>query len=143
MLALLSLLALAQQPAAPPIPAPAASPIARVVIQPAEAAVQVGDTVRLRAVAYDSSGRAMDGVRVRWFQSGGRFEGSIDSTGLVTGGSTGTLTFSVAVSPAAGGRARAAFSRITVIPQPASRIAIEPAVTRLYAGQSLAVAAVP
>lgn len=143
MLALVSLLALAQQPAAPPVPALAASPIARVVVQPAEAAVQVGDTVRLRAVAYDSSGKVMDAVRVRWFQSGGRFEGSIDSTGLVTGGSTGTLTFSVAVSPAAGGRARAAFSRITVIPQPASRIAIEPAVTRLYAGQSLAVAAVP
>lgn len=143
MLALVSLLALAQQPAAPPVPALAASPIARVVVQPAEAAVQVGDTLRLRAVAYDSSGKVMDAVRVRWFQSGGRFEGSIDSTGLVTGGSTGTLTFSVAVSPAAGGRARAAFSRITVIPQPASRIAIEPAVTRLYAGQSLAVAAVP
>jgi plastocyanin len=143
MLALVSLLALAQQPAAPPVPAVAASPIARVAVQPAEAALQVGDTVRLRVVAYDSAGRPMDAVRVRWFQSGGRFEGSIDSTGLVTGGSTGTLTFSVAVSPAAGGRARAAFSRITVVPQPASRIAIEPAVTRLYAGQSLAVAAVP
>jgi plastocyanin len=143
MLVMLSLLALAQQPAAPPVPAVAASPIARVVVQPAEAAVQVGDTVRLHAVAYDSAGKTMDGVRVRWFQSGGRFEGSIDSTGLVTGGSTGTLTFSVAVSPAAGGRARAAFSRITVVPQPASRIAIEPAVSRLYAGQSLGISAAP
>ena len=143
MLAMLSLLALAQQPTAPPVPVLAASPIARVVVQPAEAAVEVGDTVRLRALAYDSAGKAIDAVRVRWFQTGGRFEGSIDSTGLVTGGATGTLTFSVAVSPAAGGRARAAFSRITVIPQPASRIAIEPAVTRLYAGQSLGITAVP
>lgn len=143
MLAVLSLLALVQQPTAPPVPTFAASPIARVAVQPAEAAVQVGDTVRLRAVAYDSSGKVMSGVRVRWFQTGGRFEGSIDSTGLVTGGSTGTLTFSVAVSPAGGGRARAAFSRITVVPQPASRIVIEPAVARLYAGQSVAVAAVP
>ena len=90
MLVMLSLLALAQQPAAP-VPALAASPIARVVVQPAEAAVQVGDTVRLHAVAYDSAGKTMDAVRVRWFQSGGRFEGSIDSMGLVTGGSTGTL----------------------------------------------------
>lgn len=143
MLVMLSLFALAQQPAAPPVPALAASPIARVVVQPAEAAVQVGDTVRLHAVAYDSAGRTIDPVRVRWFQSGGRFEGSIDSTGLVTGGSTGTLTFSVAVSPTAGGRARAAFSRITVVPQPASRIAIEPAVSRLYAGQSLGITAMP
>jgi plastocyanin len=143
MLALLSLLALAQQPAAPPVPTPAQSPIARVEVQPAEAAVQVGDTIRLRAVAFDSAGKRIDAVRVRWFQTGGRFEGSIDSVGLVTGGSTGTLTFSVAVSPAAGGRARAAFSRITVVPQPAARIAIEPAVSRLYAGQSLGITAIP
>jgi plastocyanin len=143
MLALLSLLALAQQPAAPPVPTPAQSPIARVEVQPAEAAVQVGDTIRLRAVAFDSAGKRIDAVRVRWFQTGGRFEGSIDSAGLVTGGSTGTLTFSVAVSPAAGGRARAAFSRITVVPQPAARIAIEPAVSRLYAGQSLGITAIP
>ena len=143
MLALLSLLALAQQPAAPPVPTPAQSPIARVEVQPAEAAVQVGDTIRLRAVAFDSAGKRIDAVRVRWFQTGGRFEGSIDSAGLVTGGSTGTLTFSVAVSPATGGRARAAFSRITVVPQPAARIAIEPAVSRLYAGQSLGITAIP
>lgn len=143
MLALLSLLALAQQPAAPPVPTPAQSPIGRVEVQPAEAAVQVGDTIRLRAVAFDSAGKRIDAVRVRWFQTGGRFEGSIDSAGLVTGGSTGTLTFSVAVSPAAGGRARAAFSRITVVPQPAARIAIEPAVSRLYAGQSLGITAIP
>ncbi len=143
MLVLLSLVALAQQPAAPPVPMSVQSPIARVAVEPVEAAVQVGDTVRLRAVAYDSAGKKLDAVRVRWFQTGGRFEGSIDTTGLVTGGSTGTLTFSVAVSPAAGGRARAAFSRITVVPQPAARIAIEPAVSRLYAGQSLSVSAIP
>src|SRR5207249_6178302 len=78
-----------------PTPAPTApsvpQPIARVDVKPAEYALQVGDTVRLHAVAYDSSGRAMPEAVIRWFASGGRFEGSVDSTGLVSAGSTGTL----------------------------------------------------
>src|SRR5256886_10443737 len=74
-----------------PTPAPTApsvpQPIARVDVKPAEYALQVGDTVRLHAVAYDSSGRAMPEAVIRWFASGGRFEGSVDSTGLVSAGS--------------------------------------------------------
>jgi plastocyanin len=142
--AALGLLMLAQQPAAPPTPVMmASSPVARVVVKPAEAALQVGDTLRLSALAYDSAGKVLDGMRVRWFQSGGRFEGAVDSTGLVTAGSTGTLTFAVAVSPASGGRAKTAFARVTVLPQPASKISIEPALTRMYAGQSAIVSAAP
>src|SRR5881628_927900 len=75
-----------------PTPAPSVpQPIARVDVKPAEYALQVGDTVRLHAVAYDSSGRAMPEAVIRWFASGVRFEGSVDSTGLVSAGSTGTL----------------------------------------------------
>src|SRR5438132_5476125 len=77
----------AQQPAAPTVP----QPIARVDVKPAEYALQVGDTVRLHATAYDSSGRAMPEAVIRWFASGGRFEGAVDTTGLVSAGSTGTL----------------------------------------------------
>ncbi len=143
MLVALPLLALLQQPATPPTPAIAVSPIARVAVVPAEAALEVGDTLRLRVTAYDTAGRAMPDVRVRWFLGGGRFEGSVDSTGLVTGGSTGTLTLSAAVSPAAGGRPRTAFARVTVLPQPASKIVLEPVVARMYTGQSITVDATP
>jgi hypothetical protein len=139
------LIALQQAPAhaAPPAPPLPRSPIARVAVIPSEAAVQVGDTVRLRAVAYDSAGAELSSVRVRWFQSLGVFEGSVDSSGLVTGGSTGTIMASAVVSPRSGGRPVTAFARVTVLPAPAARIAVAPAVTRLYAGQSLILSAIP
>ena len=105
------LLALLQQPTAPATPARPAlgTPIAKVLIQPSEAAVQVGDTIRLRAVAYDSAGQVVNDIRTTWGISGGYFEGGVDSTGLVTGGSTGTLNVSAVVRPVRGGRSAYAF----------------------------------
>lgn len=141
MLVVLSLLAaLQQQPA--PSGAPS-SPIAKVTIQPTEVAVQVGDTVRLGVTATDSAGRPVKNPVVRWFQSGGRFEGKVDSTGLVTGGSTGTLAISALVSAPAGGSPVTGFARVTVLPGPAARLEFDRTVSRLYAGQSLAVEATP
>jgi len=137
---LLSLLgALQQQPSTAPTAVPA---LARVTIEPAEVAVQVGDTVRLRATLVDSTGRRVKDVTVRWFQSGGRFEGKVDSTGLVTGGSTGTLTVSALVSPR-GGSPATGFARVTVLPQPAVSLTFDREVQKLYAGQSLNVGATP
>ena len=139
MLAVLTLLAaLQQQPAQT-----GASPIAKVAIQPAEVAVQVGDTVRLGVTATDSAGRPVKDPVVRWFQSGGHFEGKVDSSGLVTGGSTGTLTISALVSSRAGGSPATGFARVTVLPGPAARLEFDRVVSRMYAGQSLVVEAVP
>src|SRR6059058_649269 len=92
-----------QQPAPPPTAPGLPQPIARVEVKPAEYALQVGDTVRLHAVAYDSGGRVMPEAVIRWFASGGRFEGNVDSTGLVSAGSTGTLNVA-AVAGLAGRR---------------------------------------
>src|SRR2546428_9535242 len=62
-----------------PTPAPTApsvpQPIARVDVKPAEYALQVGDTVRLHATAYDSSGRAMPEAVIRLLASGGGLRG--------------------------------------------------------------------
>src|SRR2546426_8613305 len=58
-----------QQPAPPPTAPSVPQPIARVDVKPAEYALQVGDTVRLHAVAYDSSGRVMPEAVIRWFAS--------------------------------------------------------------------------
>ena len=131
---------LQQQPAAVQAPQ---SVIAKVTVDPAEVAVEVGDTVRLRAAATDSSGRPIKDVTVRWFKSGGHFEGRVDSTGLVTGGSTGTLAVSALVSPSAGGSPATGFARVTVLPQPAAKIVFDRQISRLYAGQSLNVEATP
>jgi uncharacterized protein YjdB len=132
-----ALLALQQQPAAQqPV-------LTQVKVEPAEIAVQVGDTVRLRASATDASGRPVSDVTVRWFQSGGRFEGKVDSTGLVTGGATGTVTVSALVSPRAGGAPVTGFARVTVLPQPATRLELEAEIGRLYVGQSRGLRAIP
>jgi hypothetical protein len=139
MLHLLSLVAILQQQPARLSPSPALT----VKIEPAEIAVEVGDTVRLRATAQDSAGRPVNDVNVRWFQSGGRFEGKVDSTGLVTGGSVGTLTVSALVSPRSGGSPATGFGRVTVLPQPASTIRFDREVAKLYAGQSLEAGATP
>ena len=109
----------------------------------AEVAVQVGDTVRLKASSRDSAGRPLKDVTIRWFQSGGHFEGKVDSTGLVTGGSTGTLTVSALVSRRGGGAPAPGFARVTVLPQPAARLAFDREVSRLYEGQSLLLEAIP
>ena len=141
MVHLLTLLALLQQQ--PAGVQASQSIIAKVTIEPAEVAVEVGDTVRLRAAATDSSGRPIKDVTVRWFQSGGHFEGRVDSTGLVTGGSTGTLAVSALVSPRAGGSPSTGFARVTVLPQPAAKIVFDRQISHLFAGQSLMVVATP
>jgi hypothetical protein len=89
MIAALLVVALQQPTAPPPPPKPTMqSPIAKAVVQPAEAAVTVGDTLRLSVSAFDSAGRPYTDYSSNWFTSGGFFEGGVDSTGLVTGGST-------------------------------------------------------
>lgn len=134
----IALLAVLQQtpPTPPPLTLPR-SPIARVVVQPAEAAVVANDTIRLTAIAYDSSGAEIKNVRVSWATSGGYFEGRVDSTGLVTGGATGTINVGVSVRPLGGGRPMVAVARVTVLPPPAARIAMEPRFERIYAGQTI------
>jgi hypothetical protein len=133
------LLALQQASSVPQAP----SPIAKATVQPAEVAIQVGDTVRLNVSAKDSAGRPFPGTTVRWFQSGGQFEGRVDSTGLVTGGAPGTLTVTALVSPTAGGSPATGFARITILPGPAAKITLDPVVTKLYAGQTVQVMATP
>lgn len=139
MLYLLPLVAVLQQQPASPSPGPGLM----VKVEPAEVALEVGDTVRLRVTAQDSAGHAVSDVSVHWFQSGGRFEGKVDSTGLVTGGSTGTLTVSALVSPRSGGSPATGFARVTVLPQPASTLRFDREITKLYAGQSLVAGATP
>ena len=63
---------LQQQPSGSPT---GNSGIAAVTVEPAEVALQVGDTVRLKASARDSAGRPLQDITVRWFQSGGHFRG--------------------------------------------------------------------
>src|SRR6267143_73558 len=141
--ALAALRVSAQQPVAP-APPTLPQPIAHVAVRPAEFALKVGDTLRLAAVAYDSAGKPMADVTIRWFMSGMSFEGRVDSTGLVRAGSTGTLNVAAVASlkdrvskPTIG------FARISVLPQAAAGVAVSFRPVRMLAGTSLVLEAAP
>src|SRR5258705_438869 len=78
------LLALLQHPATAP-----GFPVAQVEITPATAAVEVGQKVQLSARALDAGGQPIPAATVRWFVASD--VGSVDSSGLVTGGYSGVV----------------------------------------------------
>src|SRR5438045_3051090 len=126
MLIAFALLALQQTPA---------QEIARIVVTPATRTMIAGDTLRLSAEARDKQGRVIPDVSSRFrLSSGARFEGSVDSTGLVTAGATSTLP--VVVTATLPG-AKPAFETIEIraLPGRAASIDITPATVKLVAGQ--------
>ncbi|HXW97659.1 MAG TPA: Ig-like domain-containing protein, partial [Gemmatimonadales bacterium] len=99
-----------------------------------------GDTVRLQAQALDSAGQPLAGATVRFVGSGGRFEGRVDSAGLVSAGSTGTLGVT-AIASVAGTRPVLQRLDIRMLPGAAARVTVEPQAARLVVGQSVLLAA--
>src|SRR6266498_3587287 len=112
-----------QQPAAPPVPALPPSPIVDVVLTPARGVLTPGDTLRFRAEARDSAGQPVANVRLLFRAAGGRFEGSVDSTGLVTAGSTGTIPVAV-VALVTGTKPFIKRTEVHIVPGPAANIAV-------------------
>ena len=137
----LALIAL-QQPAESKPPQLIPQPIARVEVRPSGAELRPGDSLQLVAIAYDSAGAPLDSVIVKWFATGGMFEGAVDSTGVVKAGATGTLKIS-AVATLAGRTVRptVGYARFTVLPAPAVRLDVSPRPTRLVTGVSVTVGA--
>ena len=111
--------------------------IAKLVIQPGlKVTVPAQDTMRLIATAVDAEGKPVPGAIVRFFGQGGRFEGDIDSTGLVRSGSTGTLTVT-AVGRVPGGRPVSERIEVQMVAGPAARIEVAPGAATLAAGQRI------
>jgi hypothetical protein len=129
-------LLLAQQPAQN-LPGFAVSdePIASIVVHPADRTMIAGDTLRLRAQAFDADGNEIPGATFRFAPAGAFFEATIDTQGLIRSGSTGTLPVGI-VAMAPGGR-QPFVDRIDIrmVPGPAARVGIEPGELRLAAGQ--------
>jgi hypothetical protein len=123
-----------QQPGQPSSLPP--SPIARIVITPARRVVVVGDTMRLTAQAVDANGNPLPDASIQFLPAGAWFEGSVDSTGLVTSGATGTLPVAVrALLP--GSKPVIERVDVTMIAGPAAHIEVAPRVPRLVAGQRI------
>ena len=108
--------------------------VARVEISPANAEIQIGQSVRLTGRALDAAGKEVPGVKLSWFSGGG--EGQVDSTGLVTGGYTGYVRVT-AVAPVPGGSPVFGQARVRVLPLPASRLELSPRPAKLAVGTRL------
>src|SRR2546425_4066918 len=129
-----------QQPAAPPQPPPP-FPIAKVVVTPPTAEIQVGQTVQLSGQPLDSLGKRVPGAKVEWFAGG--TEGSVDSNGVVTGGYSGHVrVYAVGVIPNQRGQTITQVV-ITVLPEPPARVVITPAATKLVVGTRLPLVGTP
>ncbi len=123
---------LAQQQTAAPT-----QEISRIVVTPASRTMVAGDTLRLRAEARDAAGNVIPGVTFRYrLGSGARFEGRVDSLGLVTAGSTAILPVTVtATSPTT--KPKFDVIEIKAVPGPAASLELSPAVEKLVPGQRL------
>lgn len=110
------------------------APVAKVEVSPANAEIQIGQSVRLSARALDAQGKEVPGVKLNWFSGGG--EGQVDSTGLVTGGYTGYVRVT-AVAPVPGGRPVFGQARVRILPLPAARLELTPRPARLAVGTKL------
>ena len=136
MILIYALLALQeQQPAAP------TQEITRIIVTPASRSMLAGDTLRLRAEARDARNNVIPGVTFRYRLGGSaRFEGRVDSLGLVTAGSTAILPVTVtATSPNT--KPRFEVVEIRALPGPAASVEISPGMAKLVAGQRLRLAA--
>jgi len=114
---------------------PAPSPVARIVVTPAEPVVVAGDSMLLRAQALDAGGRPVLGARVRCFGQG--FEGLADTSCIVRAGFRGTLPVRLVATVPDARPSRPELVYVRIVPPPASRIVISPGVTRLVTGQRL------
>ncbi|HEY7767710.1 Ig-like domain-containing protein [Longimicrobium sp.] len=69
-------------------------PVASLSVSPAQPVLMRGDTLRVAAVAYDASGKALGGRAVTWSSSAPDIV-SVSATGLLTGVGRGAATITV------------------------------------------------
>jgi hypothetical protein len=143
-LAALAGVARAQGPVAEPAPSSLLppSPVARLEITPAGGRIVAGDSTRLTVRALDAQGRPVPEALVRYTATGGHFEGTVDSTGMVVAGSVGKLPIAV-VALVPGTRPFIRPVTLEFVPAPAARVEVRTPLATLVAGQQLRVEAVP
>jgi hypothetical protein len=134
--ALLSLVVL-QQPTSTTAPPPQ---IAKVEVQPSGGEVPIGGKLKFTARALDASGQVVPNAELEWFVGGD--VGDVDSTGVFTGGYQGYARVT-AVGFIRGVQGSQVFgvALVHVLPEPPSRIALDPRPTRLVAGSRVTLAA--
>ena len=110
--------------------------VPRLVVTPSPQTVVAGDSLQLHAQLLDASGNPVPNARITFRIAGGFFEGSVDSTGLVRSGATGTLPVA-AIALVPGEKPVVQRFEVAMVPGPASRIDIAPKPARLLPGQRM------
>ena len=111
-----------------------ASPVARLVVTPANPVINAGDKLRLSAQALDADGKPVPNATVRFRAAGGGFEAEVDSLGLVTSGATGNVPVAV-VATVSGARPKVEVVTVRMVAGPAARVVPSMNEVRLATGQ--------
>ena len=111
-----------------------AQEVARLQILPASRSVAVGDSLPLQVRALDARGNVVPTATIRFTAQGGRFQGGVDSLGVVRGGAPGTVPI-VVLATTPNGKPYSEKIDVRILPGPAARIVFTPTVTKLLAGQ--------
>ena len=119
---------------------PAQAAAGRIEITPNPAEVRVGQSLQLRAAVFDAAGNPVPGAKVVWF--GARFNGTVDSAGLVRGGFRGTLDI-VAMAVIPGSQRVTGTARVKVIAGPPVKIDLRPGSVTLPVGGRLTLVGTP
>lgn len=113
--------------------------VARLDVSPAAAQLEVGQSLQLTTRALDAAGASVPGALVQYFSEGG--EGTVDSLGVVTGGFRGKVRVTVVGGVRGQGSPAVREVIITVVPKPAARLVVGPAIEKLVVGQKLTLSA--
>ncbi|HEV8216109.1 MAG TPA: hypothetical protein VGP95_09755 [Gemmatimonadaceae bacterium] len=149
LLVALSLLAapvhFAQTPTTQPTIAP--SPVARIVITPANPIIVAGDTLRLTAIPLDTAGRRVTEARVtftsKYVEDLDYYHtGAVDSLGLVRGGTIGPLVITVtAIVPGGRTATKRAMVVAQIVAGAVARLDVSGSVPRMLVGDHLELSA--
>src|SRR3989454_3186892 len=111
-------------------------PVASVVVSPASASMQVGQTVRLTATTLDANGNVLTGRAIAWTTNAAAVA-RVDATGLVSGVAPGSATITATSETKSG------TSAITVTSVPVASVVVSPASASLDQGTTLQLTATP
>lgn len=112
-----------------------AQQLSTIRISPNNPIVVAHDTLRLHAEALDASGAVVQNAKIQFVTAGYANAGRIDSTGLVSTASPGTLPITVIAGVPGGGRPLIQQAEIKIITGPPATLTITPTPTRVVAGQ--------
>lgn len=111
-------------------------PVASVVVSPATATVVVGMTTTLSATPRDSAGQPLYLRSVSW-SSSNTARATVNSSGVVTAVSAGTVTITATIEGKTGSAA------ITVANQPVASVVVTPTAPNVSVGQTVQLTATP